>query len=166
MTTSTLDSSSLPAVAFIDLQREIATTRRVLERLPEEHFTWRVHEKSMNLGRLATHVATLLQWFHDTLTKDELDMNVPPVMPIEAKTRAELLQIFDDNAAAVQSAMAADRPGGSLENLDVAARRESPSPAAASRHSPRVVPQSLDTPPGTALRLFAYPECPRAGSVF
>jgi uncharacterized damage-inducible protein DinB len=78
-----------------------------LERLPEKHFTWKVHEKSMNLGRLATHVATLLQWFHDTLTKDELDMNVPPVMPIEANTRAELLQIFDDNAAAVQSAMAA-----------------------------------------------------------
>jgi uncharacterized damage-inducible protein DinB len=110
MSTNASGWPSLSAVAFVDLQREIAVTRRVLERLPEKHFAWKVHEKSMSLGRLATHVATLLQWFHDTLTKDELDMNVPPVMPIEAKTTDELLRILDDNAAAVQTAMAVADP--------------------------------------------------------
>jgi uncharacterized damage-inducible protein DinB len=106
MSANASGSPSLHTIAFTDLQREIAVTRRILERIPEEHFAWKVHEKSMSLGRLATHVATLLQWFRDTLTKDDFDMNVPPVMPTEAKTRDELLRIFDDNAAAAQLAMA------------------------------------------------------------
>jgi uncharacterized damage-inducible protein DinB len=114
MTTSIPDLPSLPAMAFVDLDREILVTRRLLKRLPEEHFTWKVHEKSMSLGRLATHVATVLQWFHGTLTKDDLDMNLPPVIPTEAKTRDELLRIFADNAAAVRTAMAATEPAALL----------------------------------------------------
>ena len=49
-------------MAFGDLERELAATRRVLERLPEEHYSWKPHEKSMSLGRLALHVANLLYW--------------------------------------------------------------------------------------------------------
>ena len=96
----------MKSVAFCDLDREIAATRRVLERLPEEHFTWKVHEKSMNLGRLAMHVANLLQWFVGTVEKDEFDFATAPKMPDEPKDRADLLRVFDENAAAVRAAMA------------------------------------------------------------
>lgn len=40
-----------------ELTREAATTRRLLERVPEEHFAWKPHPKSMSLGQLATDVA-------------------------------------------------------------------------------------------------------------
>ncbi|MDQ3063315.1 MAG: DinB family protein, partial [Acidobacteriota bacterium] len=46
-----------------ELQHEAATTRKVLERVPTEKFDWKPHEKSMTMGRLATHVANMFGWF-------------------------------------------------------------------------------------------------------
>jgi len=42
-----------------ELEQEAATTRRVLERIPEAHLEWRPHPKSSSLGQLALHVATV-----------------------------------------------------------------------------------------------------------
>lgn len=42
-----------------ELEQEAGTTRRVLERIPEEHLSWRPHPKSMSLGQLALHVASV-----------------------------------------------------------------------------------------------------------
>lgn len=98
-------ANSLTSIAFADLEREILVTRRVLERLPEQQFGWRVHEKSMPLGHLAQHVVNLLKWFLDTAEKDFFDMAEPHSMPVEAKSLAELLKNFDENAAAVRAAM-------------------------------------------------------------
>jgi uncharacterized damage-inducible protein DinB len=42
-----------------ELEQEAETTRRVLERIPQEYLTWRPHAKSMSLGQLALHVATV-----------------------------------------------------------------------------------------------------------
>ncbi len=92
-------------LACCDIDREIQTTRRVLSRLPEKHFAWKVHEKSMNLGRLAMHVANLLQWTVDTLERDELDMASPPKMRNEPTSLADVLATFDANAKAVAKAM-------------------------------------------------------------
>src|SRR5262245_53494680 len=93
-------------IAFGDLDREIAVTRRVLERLPESKFAWKVHEKSMPLGRLAMHVANLLQWMTDTVLKDGMDMANPPTMRNEPKSLDDVLQTFDRNATALKDAMA------------------------------------------------------------
>ena len=41
-----------------ELDREAATTRKVLERVPSERLSWKPHPKSMSLGELAGHVAT------------------------------------------------------------------------------------------------------------
>jgi uncharacterized damage-inducible protein DinB len=41
-----------------ELEREAQTTRRVLERVPDDKFGWKPHEKSMTLGQLAMHIAT------------------------------------------------------------------------------------------------------------
>jgi DinB superfamily len=42
-----------------ELEQEAETTRRVLERIPQAHLTWKPHPKSMSLGQLALHVATV-----------------------------------------------------------------------------------------------------------
>ena len=42
-----------------ELEQESHTTRRVLERVPQAHLSWRPHPKSMSLGQLALHVATV-----------------------------------------------------------------------------------------------------------
>jgi len=64
MTTTTepstaLDTESPVALLFADLDGELATTRRMLERVPDGKEDWRPHKKSRSLGELATHLAQL-----------------------------------------------------------------------------------------------------------
>ncbi len=105
MTTMT-KSGPVKDIAFGDLQRELAVMRRVLERLPEEHFAWKPHEKSMHLGRLAMHVATLPQWMLTTIQQDALDMSSPPQMRMEPNDKADLLRTFDHHVEELNRAMA------------------------------------------------------------
>src|SRR5215472_3427253 len=58
-----------------ELTSEASTTRRVLERVPEAHLKWRPHEKSMSLGQLAAHVATLPRQLTEFVTGDALDFS-------------------------------------------------------------------------------------------
>jgi uncharacterized damage-inducible protein DinB len=96
---------TLKELLFWDLERELAVTRKVLERLPEEKFSWKPHEKSMHLGRLAMHVATLPEWIRTSIAGDELDAATMPPMKVEAKDRQELLGEFEKNVAALREAV-------------------------------------------------------------
>jgi uncharacterized damage-inducible protein DinB len=44
---------------LMELDQEAKTTRRVLERVPADRLGWKPHDKSMSLGQLALHVATM-----------------------------------------------------------------------------------------------------------
>jgi uncharacterized damage-inducible protein DinB len=50
---------SMSEILLQELEQEARTTRRVLERVPDAHLTWKPHEKSMSLGQLALHIATV-----------------------------------------------------------------------------------------------------------
>ncbi len=92
-----------------ELAQESATTRKVLERCPEDKFGWRPHPKSFTMGELATHVAQLPVWTVETLTKDELDFAPPGGEPYKAELIAssqELLERYDRNIAAAREALA------------------------------------------------------------
>lgn len=79
---------------------ESANTRKMLERLPEDKFDWSPHDKSMTLGRLATHLAEMPQWAETILDQDELDLSTSDYQPVVADSVAELLEIFDSNGEA------------------------------------------------------------------
>src|SRR5438477_11611784 len=96
---------NLNQLAFGDLDREITVTRKVLERLPEEKFAWKPHEKSMSLGNLAMHVANLLQWMLDTLDRDELDLETIEPPRSNPNGLEDVLVTFDKNVVAVKDAM-------------------------------------------------------------
>lgn len=98
-------ASPIKQAAYADLDGELATTRRVLERVPEEKFDWKPHEKSMSLGQLASHVARLLQWGIATAQSDELDLAAGPPNLAQATGSADLLRIFDENVVAFNQAM-------------------------------------------------------------
>ena len=97
---------SITEAAFCDLHRELAQTRKLLERMPTEHFSFRPHEKSMNFGRLAMHTVNLVQWMCDTLLKDELDMAIASPQREEPKDQDDLLRTFDQNVIKLQEALA------------------------------------------------------------
>jgi len=90
----------LRKIALGDLETEIATTRRVLERIPEEHLDWKPHAKSMSLGELATHIATIPSYGTAVVQGQDFDVAAPlPPNPL-ATTRDEVLRRFDEMVAA------------------------------------------------------------------
>ena len=56
-----------------EFDEEMKNTRRVLERVPDDKWGWKPHEKSGTLGWLATHVGTVPEWITMTINTDELD---------------------------------------------------------------------------------------------
>ena len=83
-----------------EFKYEAANTRKMLERVPEDKFDWKPHEKSMTLGRLATHLAEMPEWSGTILDQDELDLAGSGYQPRTAGSTAELLELFDQNAEA------------------------------------------------------------------
>jgi uncharacterized damage-inducible protein DinB len=77
-----------------ELNAEAPTTRRVLERVPEEHLEWRPHAKSMSLGQLALHVATLPRQLTEFVAGDELDFGAAAGAPPTVGSHEELLSAF------------------------------------------------------------------------
>jgi len=73
-----------------ELEQEAATTSRVLERIPQAHLSWRPHPKSMSLGQLALHVATVPGNVAEIAAKDTIP-NPPDFTQPEAATAAELV---------------------------------------------------------------------------
>jgi uncharacterized damage-inducible protein DinB len=82
---------------FADIDTELATTRRMLERVPDGKDDWRPHKKSRTLDELATHVAQLPGFGIMMLTQNEYDGGTQPPEP-KAKDCAERVEIFDEVA--------------------------------------------------------------------
>jgi uncharacterized damage-inducible protein DinB len=92
-----------------EFDNEMSNTRRTLERVPEDKFEWKPHEKSMPLGQLAVHLATLPTWAVYALAQDSLDIappgEAPQSMP-EVGSRGELLSLFDESVSSAREALA------------------------------------------------------------
>jgi uncharacterized damage-inducible protein DinB len=80
---------------FSDLDVELATTRRMLERIPDGKDDWRPHKKSRTLDELATHVAQLPGFGIMMLTRDEYDGGTAPPEP-KPSCCSERVAIFDE----------------------------------------------------------------------
>lgn len=80
-----------------ELEQEALTTRKMLERVPEDKFGWKPHEKSMSMQNLTTHIAELPTWITMVLTTDELDFAKEPYAAKELSTTADLLALFEES---------------------------------------------------------------------
>ena len=90
---------------LIDLDREIASTRRLLERYPPGKGGWQPHDKSRTLSALATHVASIPGHGANILTTAEMDVATrQPQPPTDSAT--ELLEVFDAGVTRLKSAIA------------------------------------------------------------
>lgn len=80
-----------------DVAQEMASTRRILERIPDEHLAWRPHEKSMTLSGLATHLINLLNWQIAIFQYSEFDLSTVPFKREALAKRSDILAEFDTN---------------------------------------------------------------------
>jgi uncharacterized damage-inducible protein DinB len=90
---------SVIALLFPDLDQEISTTRRMLERVPNGNDDWRPHAKSRTLGELATHVAQLPGFGIMMLTRDEFDGLAERRPEPQLTSSAERVKLFDELSA-------------------------------------------------------------------
>jgi uncharacterized damage-inducible protein DinB len=89
-----------------ELEQESQSTRRVLERVPEDRLAWKPHEKSMSLGQLALHVATLPGGIAEVATQSAFDVKTSVPRP-EAASVAEVMKAFDESLARARSVLGA-----------------------------------------------------------
>jgi uncharacterized damage-inducible protein DinB len=78
-----------------ELDREAITTRKMLERVPNDKYDWKPHEKSMSIRQLATHIAELPSWVGMALTTDELDFATTEYKPKQINNTTELVAYFE-----------------------------------------------------------------------
>jgi uncharacterized damage-inducible protein DinB len=96
---------TIAEVLLLDYDAEIASTRRILERIPEENPQWKPHDKSMPMGRLAVHVARLPMFGSTILTTDELDMATAKFPPLVFESRARLLEQLEETSSETRKAL-------------------------------------------------------------
>jgi uncharacterized damage-inducible protein DinB len=93
---------SMSKALLPEYDHEMAITRRVLERVPEDQLDFKPHPKSMSMRRLANHLAEIAYWGSTVLGGDNFDV-APPDGPAyvspNLSTRKELLDHFDTNVA-------------------------------------------------------------------
>jgi uncharacterized damage-inducible protein DinB len=96
-----------------EFDHEMATTRRLLERLPEAEFAWKPHDKSMALGQLAGHIANLPSWCTATLSTTVFDLDTLPVefRSKPPQSRAALLDEFDAKVATARNQLTSTTDG-------------------------------------------------------
>jgi uncharacterized damage-inducible protein DinB len=96
-------------LGFGDFDNELANTRKVLERVPEDKLTWRPHAKSMSLGELALHVAGL-PWFFDVGVRQPSHDMAGWKKPADPTTRKEIVDKFDQTSAEARKALSELKP--------------------------------------------------------
>jgi uncharacterized damage-inducible protein DinB len=93
-----------------EFDQEMQNTRKTLERVPDEKWNWKPHDKSGTVGWLAGHIATLPGWITMTINTEELDyapVNGPSYQPPKTDNRKEVLAVFDKESAEARAALAA-----------------------------------------------------------
>ena len=97
---------SISELLLPEFDEEMANTRKLLERVPEGKNDFVPHAKSMPLGKLASHVATMPEWAKHTFEVDELEIQGAPPLFIAGSTQ-QLLEKFDTGVKEARALIAA-----------------------------------------------------------
>jgi uncharacterized damage-inducible protein DinB len=90
------------------LEHEAATSRKVIERVPEGRNSWKPHRRSMELGYLAALVASIPGWVEVMINRRELNLSDPENEAMKTRavgTRAELCQMLAEGLAKSRKAL-------------------------------------------------------------
>ena len=98
-----------------EYDHEMGTTRKLLERLPDDRLSWKPHDKSMSLGVLATHLAHIPHWAGTILNEPFFDLTDAPTKVEPKLSRAEILSLFDQSAKPTRAWL--DRTDGEYTSM-------------------------------------------------
>ncbi len=101
---------SYAEITLAEFDHEMASTRKVLERVPDDKFDWRAAPGLNTIGWNANHLAEIPGWVEGTLTQDSWNANPPGGPPYKSpdfKSTKEVLQSFDEQVAIARKAISA-----------------------------------------------------------
>jgi uncharacterized damage-inducible protein DinB len=85
-----------------EFQRECATTRRVLDRVPADKLDWTPHVKSMTIGKLANHIASVPGGISRIAQNDVHEIDPAAFAPPQPKDKKEILDAFEASSKTAQ----------------------------------------------------------------
>lgn len=93
-----------------EFDEEFGITRKFLEKVPDDKLTWKPHEKSMELGRLAWHITDFPHWCLETMQRDSMQLTEEDGSEAmhgwKGKTRQDMLARFDGELPEARTALA------------------------------------------------------------
>jgi len=97
----------LPAARALiaELDKETPATRRLIERIPDDRLAWRPHPKSMSIGQLGNHIATIPGGIARLSQVGALDVSTRNIEPAPAESRAALLATLDSSLASAKEVL-------------------------------------------------------------
>ena len=107
-----------------EFDQEMANTRKVLERIPDDKLEWKAHPKSSTIGWNAVHLAEIPSWVNSALTRTELDIapvGQEPYRIPKLNSTKEILELFDKNVAEARKAIQAASDADVKENWSLLA---------------------------------------------
>jgi uncharacterized damage-inducible protein DinB len=99
---------TLSEMLLPEFDQEMASTRKTIERVPDDKLDWQPHAKSTTMRGLVTHLANMPTWVGHTLGQDALDL-APQGVPVRAAPAASTrgaVETFDRNVAEARAAIA------------------------------------------------------------
>ncbi len=89
-----------------EFESEVNNTRKMLQRVPDDQFSWKPHDKSMSMLQLTTHLAELPGWITMALTSDEMDFAKGGYTPTPINNHAELMSLFEKSVESGRKSLA------------------------------------------------------------
>ena len=94
-----------------EFTHESVGTRTMLERIPEDKLSWKPHEKSMTMGRLAGHLAEIPEWAATVVNDEVFDMVAANYKPKDFSSKKDILDYFDKNVQAFKEVLSGQTDG-------------------------------------------------------
>jgi uncharacterized damage-inducible protein DinB len=99
-----------------ELEQEAQATRNMLQRVPNDKFSWQPHPKSMTISKLVNHIAELPSWISIAITTSELDFATVPYNADGLNTIEEVLDLLEKNVADARTQLEATNESVLEEN--------------------------------------------------
>jgi len=88
-----------------EFDHEMATARRLLDRIPDDRLSWKPHAKSMSMGGIATHLTNIPNWGSMILEGSSYDLADAPPNLEPLSSRADILAAFDQASKRTRAGM-------------------------------------------------------------
>jgi uncharacterized damage-inducible protein DinB len=115
---------AISAGLLMEFENEMANTRKCLDRVPDDKFDWKPHEKSMTMRQLTTHLALFPSWMLDTLQKTSFDyapVGGEAYKPPAMNSHRDLVATFDRDVNKAREALTAATDAQLMENWSLMA---------------------------------------------